>query len=89
MLFQNFPNPFNPLTTIEYSVAKASPVELTIYDVRGQGVRTLVRENRLAGKYAAVWDGKNDGGRPISTGVYFCRLEIGSFVSVKKMVLLK
>jgi len=89
MLFQNFPNPFNPLTTIEYSVAKASPVELTIYDIRGQGVRTLVRENKLAGKYAAAWDGKNDGGRPISTGVYFCRLKIGSFASVKKMVLLK
>ena len=89
MLFQNFPNPFNPLTTIEYSVAKASPVELTIYDIRGQGVRTLVRENTLAGRYAAVWDGKNDRGRAVSTGVYFCRLTIGSSVSVKKMVLLK
>lgn len=88
-LYQNFPNPFNPLTTIRYSVAKESSVEVVIYNVQGRKVRTLLKKNKSAGEYRVVWDGKNDRGQQVATGVYFCRLKVDSFVFVKKMILLK
>jgi len=88
-LFQNFPNPFNPATTVRYSTAREGRVSLTVYNVNGQRVRTLVDAVQPAGTYAAVWDGKNDGGRTVATGVYFYRLTAGSFTEVRKMVLLR
>lgn len=88
-LFQNYPNPFNPVTTIRYSVAKQSPVELTIYNVRGQKVRRLVSETKSPGRYTVNWDGTSDQGTRVASGVYFYKIQIGTFSTVKKMVVLK
>jgi hypothetical protein len=88
-LAQNYPNPFNPTTTIRYEVKDAVHVQLKIYDVAGRLVRTLVDETRKPDRYKIVWNGVNDRGGNVATGVYFYRLEAGSFVSTKKMVLLK
>ncbi|HEU4930300.1 MAG TPA: FlgD immunoglobulin-like domain containing protein, partial [Candidatus Krumholzibacteria bacterium] len=88
-LSQNHPNPFNPTTTIGYSIAKDNEVSLTIYDVAGRTVRTLVKERQKADVYKVVWDGSNDAGTRVASGVYFYKLVAGSFVQTKKMVLLK
>ena len=88
-LGQNYPNPFNPTTVIPFSVGVQSHVELGIYNVKGQLVRRLVNEVRAENNYKAAWDGKNDVGTQVSTGVYFYRLTIGDFRSTKKLVLLK
>jgi hypothetical protein len=88
-LFQNFPNPFNPSTTIRFTVAAESPVELLIFNVQGQKVRTLVNEGKSAGSYRVVWDGRNENGRLVASGVYFYRLRVGGYMSVKKMLMLK
>ena len=88
-LFQNYPNPFNPVTTIEYSVAQEGYVELKIFNVQGQLIRTLMSESKLPGQYQVSWNGRNERGRSVTTGVYFYRLQVGSFVSVKKMLLLR
>lgn len=88
-LVQNFPNPFNPTTTIAFSLARRSHVVLAIYDVRGALVRTLINEPRATGNYRVEWDGRNNAGASVSSGVYFYRLNAGGFRSTKKMVLLK
>ena len=88
-LVQNFPNPFNPATTIAFSLARRGHVVLAIYDVRGALVRTLVNETRTAGDYRIEWDGRNNAGTSVSSGVYFYRLSASGFRSTKKMVLLK
>ncbi|MEE9269762.1 MAG: T9SS type A sorting domain-containing protein, partial [Candidatus Krumholzibacteria bacterium] len=89
LLHQNYPNPFNPTTTITYSIAKDADVELLIYDVRGALVRTLVQEHLTSNNYKVRWDGKDNAGNGVSTGVYFYRLRAGTFTSTKKMVLLR
>ena len=88
-LSQNHPNPFNPTTTIAYSIAKDNEVSLMIYDVAGRQVRTLVNERQKADVHKVVWDGHNDAGTRVASGVYFYKLVAGSFVKTKKMVLLK
>ena len=88
-LAQNHPNPFNPTTTIGYSIAKDNEVMLTIYDVAGRKVRTLVNERQKADVYKLTWDGSNDAGTRVASGVYFYKLVAGNFVKTKKMVLLK
>jgi DNA-binding beta-propeller fold protein YncE len=88
-LEQNTPNPFNPTTTIRFSIARDSPVRLVVYDVGGRRVRTLIDGNRRADIYKEVWDGTNDAGQQVATGVYFYRLTAGKFVQTKKMLLLK
>jgi hypothetical protein len=88
-LFQNYPNPFNPTTTIRYSMAREGNVVLVVYNVSGQRIRTLVNEPKPAGTYSTVWDGRNDGGRSVATGIYFYRLNAGSFSEVRKMILLR
>jgi hypothetical protein len=88
-LDQNYPNPFNPATTIRYSVAQAGDVNITIFNVRGQRVKQLVDRHRAPGRYAATWEGVNDTGQTVASGVYFYRIQIGSFSDVKKMVILK
>jgi hypothetical protein len=89
-LEQNVPNPFNPTTTIRYEVRESGPVTLKIYNVAGQLVRTLVDGERAAGQvHEATWNGLNDGGRPVSSGVYFYKLVARDFTQTKKMVLLK
>ena len=89
-LADNFPNPFNPATTIQYALPQAADVELTVYNVIGQPVRTLVAEHQSAGRYAVEWDATNDSGHSLSSGMYFYRLQAGEeFREVKKMLLLK
>jgi hypothetical protein len=88
-LFQNYPNPFNPATTIRYSIAGTGMVELAIYDVSGRKIRTLVNETKQEGTYSVTWDGRNDRGRSVATGIYFYRLKAFSFSQVKKMILLR
>lgn len=88
-LHQNYPNPFNPLTVIRYSVAKASLVEVTIFNVNGQRVKCLVNEFKFPGQHVAFWDGSGERGTKSASGIYFCRLRIGRFSEVKKMVLIR
>jgi hypothetical protein len=88
-LAQNYPNPFNPTTTIAFSIAKDSDVELVVYDVVGTRVKVLVNEHRQANNYREIWDGKNQSGEYVASGVYFYRLTAGSFTTTKKMVLLR
>jgi hypothetical protein len=87
---ENFPNPFNPRTTIRYAVpSTGGSVRLTVYDLRGRKVRTLVDEEKSGGEYVAIWQGRDDSGRELGSGVYFYRMEIGDYQVERKMVLLK
>ena len=89
-LADNFPNPFNPATTIQYALPLAADVELTVYNVVGQVVRTLVAEHQGAGRYTVEWDATDDSGHSVSAGLYLYRLQAGGeFAEVKKMLLLK
>ena len=88
-LSQNYPNPFNPVTTIEYSLPSRTDVTIEVFNVLGQKVRTLVNETKSAGSYRTEWNGIDDAGRPISTGVYLYRFSAGDLVQTKKMLLIK
>jgi hypothetical protein len=88
-VFQNCPNPFNPVTTIKYFLPRRSHVTIEIYNLLGQKVRTLVDRDEPAGLYTATWDGTDSSGKPVATGVYLYRLHAGDFVETKKMLLLK
>ena len=88
-LYQNTPNPFNPSTTIRYTLAEGAKVRLSIYNVLGQEIRVLVNVVQAAGAYNAVWDGRDAFGREVSTGLYLYRLKAGTHVAVNKMVLAK
>jgi len=88
-LAQNVPNPFNPTTAIRFSIASDELVSLVVYDVAGRRVRTLVNERRRADIYKVIWDGRNDQGQRVASGVYFYRLQAGKFTKTLKMLLLK
>ncbi|MCB0312530.1 MAG: T9SS type A sorting domain-containing protein, partial [Calditrichaeota bacterium] len=88
-LQQNYPNPFNPTTTIRYGLREDAKVSVKIYNVLGQVVKTLVNNRQTAGFKTAVWDGTNDFGAKVSSGIYIYRIEANDFVDSKKMILLK
>jgi hypothetical protein len=88
-LSANYPNPFNPSTTIRYGIPQDGPVSLVIYNILGQQIRTLVDTPMMAGRYSVVWDGRNQSGTTLSSGVYFYRLQAGPTALVRKMLLLK
>jgi hypothetical protein len=88
-LGQNFPNPFNPSTTISYSLAREADVALTIYSLRGKEMRTLVRGRMQAGLHTIHWDGRDREGRPAGSGIYLYRLTAGDDVLTRKMLLVK
>ena len=88
-LEQNFPNPFNPSTTIQYTLGHSAHVEISIFSLLGQKVKTLVEGDRKIGSYSAVWDGSNDKGEKNASGIYFCRMRTEEFSAVRKLVFLK
>ena len=88
-LAQNMPNPFNPVTTIKFTVPEDTEVNLTVYDVAGRRVKTLAKGHHKAAYYSVTWDGMNDNGSRVASGVYFYRLKAGKNVQSKKMVLLR
>jgi hypothetical protein len=88
-LDQNRPNPFNPLTAIPFRIERAGDVRLTIFDASGRRVTTLVEEHRAPGSYSETWDGKNADGNPVSSGVYYYRLESVNASETRKMTMVR
>jgi hypothetical protein len=88
-LNQNYPNPFNPVTHIQYRIASAEKVTLTVYNLMGERVVTLVDKKQSAGAYEVTWDARDARGIPVSSGVYFYRIEAGDFTRTHKMLLMK
>ncbi len=89
VLQQNYPNPFNPTTQIRYELPKSGRVVLSIYNALGQEVRRLVDREQPAGYHLATWNGRDQQGKPVPSGVYHYRLQIGDYVATKKMVMAK
>ncbi|MBU1680310.1 MAG: T9SS type A sorting domain-containing protein [Bacteroidetes bacterium] len=88
-LLQNYPNPFNPQTTIRYNVAKRSVVIIQIYNLPSQKIATLVNEAKETGRYSVIWNGTNDYGLSVASGVYLYRFYAGDFVDTKKLMLIR
>ncbi|MDH4223354.1 MAG: T9SS type A sorting domain-containing protein [candidate division Zixibacteria bacterium] len=88
-LFQNFPNPFNPKTDINFTLPRESDVRLVIYNIKGQIVNNLVDKRLEAGRYKVVWEGDDFSGNKVASGIYFYRIEAGSFRETKKMIMMK
>ena len=88
-LSQNMPNPFNPSTTIEYQIAEAGQVRLVVYNLLGQEVRVLLDARTEAGHYTATWDGRDELGRQVASGIYLYRLQAADFSASRRMMLLK
>jgi parallel beta-helix repeat protein len=88
-LAQNYPNPFNPSTTISFALPEAGEVTLRIFNTQGQLVRTLVSGMLSAGRHQKIWNGADDSGRPVASGIYYCQLQAGGFSKVMKMSLVQ
>lgn len=88
-LLQNHPNPFNPSTTIEYLIPTREEVTVRLYDLKGALIRELVRETEEAGRHLVTWDGRDDDGAPVSSGVYLCAVDCGGRVLAQRMILVK
>jgi hypothetical protein len=86
---QNYPNPFNPKTVVEYQLPHAAEVEISIFNLQGQKVATLVQGHQTAGSHKITWDGKNESGHRIASGAYLYQMKAGDFVQVKKMLFLR
>lgn len=89
LLGQNFPNPFNPSTTIRFSIPVQSKVTILIYNILGQRVATVVNEQKEPGEYSALWNGRNELGLPVASGMYIYHITAGHYTAAKKMMLLK
>ena len=89
ILYPNYPNPFNPVTTIRYDLSEESFVAITIYDMLGNVVYNLVNANESPGYKSIQWNATNNQGEPVSAGVYLYKIQAGDFVDTKKMILLK
>jgi len=88
-LLQNYPNPFNPATTIGYQLATEAQIRIKVYNILGQEIRTLVNERQGAGFYRVIWDGKNNAGQAVSSGIYLYRMETSEIVRTRKMLYIK
>ncbi|MBC8400806.1 MAG: T9SS type A sorting domain-containing protein, partial [Candidatus Marinimicrobia bacterium] len=88
-LYKNYPNPFNPETQIQFRLGTVEKVTMVIYDIMGRQVRTLVKDNFSAGLHSVTWDGKNNKGAAVASGMYIYRIKAGSFTSSQKMLLLR
>ena len=89
ILHQNYPNPFNPITTLQYDLPENGLVNVTVYDMLGRQVKTLINQTQEAGYKSVIWNATNDYGKPVSAGVYLYQIQAGEYISTKKMVLLK
>ena len=88
-LHSNYPNPFNPVTNISYSVKEAGNVTLEVYNIKGQLVKTLINDVREAGNFTTTWTGTDNSNKSVSSGVYFYKMKSGNYTSTKKMILMK
>ena len=88
-LLQNYPNPFNPVTKLRYDLPENSYVNITIYDMLGRAVKTMVNQHQNAGHRSIIWDGTNDYDNTVSTGIYLYQIQAGAYTRTKKMVFLK
>ena len=88
-LHQNYPNPFNPVTTIPFDIVKSDQIRLSIYNIKGEMVRSLVNSNLVPGAYNIRWNGKTDSGLNMPAGMYFIELEGSNFRETGKMIYLK
>ena len=87
-LMQNYPNPFNPSTTIPFTLDTAGHVSLTVFNISGQKIRTLIDDFRSKGLHTVIWDGRDNVGRNVGTGIYFYRLQRNDMVDMRKMLLI-
>jgi uncharacterized protein YndB with AHSA1/START domain len=88
-LSQNFPNPFNPVTTISYYLPEDSPVTLAVYDVSGRRVVELIGKAEKKGRHSVAWNGKDGMGESVASGIYFCKLRAGDATETRKIVLVR
>jgi hypothetical protein len=88
-LLPNFPNPFNPVTTLRFSLAAPAQLTLKIYNLQGYVVKTLANDYRPAGEFSLLWNGRDDNGRVLPSGLYFCRMQAGGFSEIVKLSLVK
>jgi flagellar hook capping protein FlgD/FG-GAP repeat protein len=88
-LSQNYPNPFNSTTVISYTLLRRAMVQLEIFNIAGNKVKTLIEKEAAAGSHQVVWDGKDESGQPVSSGIYLYQIKAGDFVETKKMQLVK
>jgi len=88
-LVGNFPNPFNPETTIKFNTARAGNVTIDIFNIRGQKIKTIANDNFGVGLHRVVWDGADSDGRKVASGVYFYRMTTGEFTQTRRMLLMK
>ncbi len=88
-LSRNYPNPFNPSTTIRYEIANDGQISLIVYDVMGRKVKTLTNGYASAGQYSVVWDGRDDSGMQVSSGVYFYVIKTPANIAIRKMNLIR
>ncbi|HWA06684.1 MAG TPA: FlgD immunoglobulin-like domain containing protein, partial [Ignavibacteria bacterium] len=88
-LAQNFPNPFNPSTLINYSIRENGSVKLEVYNVLGEKIKTLINEYQNSGHKSVVWDGTNDNGYKVASGLYIYKFVAGNYTNIKKMILIK
>ena len=85
----NYPNPFNPTTTIEFSVLEESTIEISIYNIKGQKMRSLLNDQITSGEHSIVWNSEDDNGERVSSGVYFIKMKTGNLEKTEKMILMK
>jgi len=89
-LIGNYPNPFNPVTTISFAITESSAnTELVIYNLKGQKIRQLINDHLSAGQHSVVWNGTDDNEKTVSSGIYFYKLKTDNFEKTKRMILLK
>lgn len=84
-----YPNPFNPRISIAYQLSSAKPVKIDVYNGRGQLIKTLVNESKQAGQYTVEWNGSSQNGNPMSSGIYYLRMQAGSIREIRKITLQK
>ena len=88
-LYQNYPNPFNPNTTLSYILSRASFVNITVYDMAGKAIKTIINSSQNAGLKKVEWNATNDKNEPVSAGLYIYKMQTNEFTETKKMLLLK